>query len=345
MQLPIDVKALLDEATNTEEARQTAISVGVCIDDSASEVLVAHVRNAFASSLPSVRMTVSYIDDSFAPHPTDDIAVLVAGPMSSAGMVAESIRAVGVPVMVVTDDPVRVNELALSDGHAIPDGDIVSPWSDSEAYGPLDEAAFDALDERMGRWIVSVCHDKRLTLAMAFPFMRRAIAKDSVQTTALQNAGIGLVPFIPGADLPIMTLNQAKMVLQIAAAYGQDMSKGRIKEIATVVGGAYLCRTAARQLVEFVPFLGFLFKTAIAYGGTAAIGYAIIDYFEGGGNVTGVANVVEQAASKGSTLATTVQGKVEHLAPTLADALSRAQDKAATTVPQLVESLTSQVTR
>ena len=40
-----------------------------------------------------------------------------------------------------------------------------------------------------------------------------------------------LVVFIPGADMPIMTLNQAKMLLQIAAAYGQPLSAERIKEL------------------------------------------------------------------------------------------------------------------
>ena len=55
----------------------------------------------------------------------------------------------------------------------------------------------------------------------------------------MQNAGVGLVVFIPGADLPIMTLNQAKMLLQIAAAYGEPMGKERVKELAAVVGGAF----------------------------------------------------------------------------------------------------------
>ena len=92
-----------------------------------------------------------------------------------------------------------------------------------------------------------------------------------------------------------MTLNQAKMLLQIAAAYGQPLDKRRIKELAAVVGGAFACRGAARQLVGVVPGLGWAVKAAIGYSGTYAMGHAAIEYFEGGGNVSGVANVVSQA--------------------------------------------------
>ena len=129
------------------------------------------------------------------------------------------------------------------------------------------------------------------------------MAGRTIMVTAVQNAGIGLVPLLPGADLPVMTLNQAKMVLQIAAAYGQSMGKDRIKEIGACVGGAFLCRTLARELVSLVPILGWLIKPSIAYGGTAALGYAIIEYFEGGEDVTGIANVVERATEKGTELA------------------------------------------
>ncbi len=53
-------------------------------------------------------------------------------------------------------------------------------------------------------------------------------------STAAQNAGVGLVVVIPGADMPVMTANQAKMVLEIAAAYGQPLTVERIKELAAI---------------------------------------------------------------------------------------------------------------
>lgn len=331
MQLPVDIKALLGEMTDVKEARETPVSVSVYVDESAPAELVAHVRNVFASSSPHVRMTVSYLSNSFAPHPLDDVAIVVSDQGAVAGKSAAAIRSVGVPVMVVTLVPGKVAREAEASGEPIPEGDLVSPASstpsDAEAAviqknaGLLDEHVAEALDERMGRWIVSVCRAKRLAFAIAFPFMRRPLAKDSVQLTALENAGVGLIPFVAGADLPIMTLNQAKMALQIAAAYGQDMDKNRLKELGVVVGGAYVSRSLARKLIAAVPVLGFAFKTGIAYGSTMAVGYAIIEYFEGGEDVTGVANVVERAASSGGKIASFVQEKASAYVPGLIEAV------------------------
>ena len=304
MQLPIDVKALIDEMTDIEKARNTPLSVSVFLDEAAPADLAAHVRNAFASSQPSVRMTISYLDDTFMPHPTDDVAVIVAGGSAVVGPAATAIRAVGVPVMVATTLPTAVCKKAEELGHAIPDGDIVAPEVEDGVEEPyvLDDELRAALDDRMGRWIVAACRDKRLAIAIAFPFVRRPLARDAVQTTSIQNVGIGLAPVL-GADLPVMTLNQAKMVLQIAAAYGHAMDKDRLKELGACVGGAFVCRTLARELTEFIPILGWLIKPSIAYGGTAALGYAIIEYFEGGEDATGVAAVLERATEKGTQIA------------------------------------------
>ena len=324
MQLPVDMNALVDEMSNIDTASETSVGVSVYIDDAAPSELVAHVRNAFASSSPNVRMTVTYLDETFAPHPTDDMAVIVAGPSALAGQGAAAVRSVGVPAMVATLNPGEVAAAARAAGAEIPDGDIVSPLEEDAAVEiPFDEQAALALDDRMGRWIVSVCRAKRLAFAIAFPFMRRSLAKDSVQVTAIENAVLGLVPLIPGADLPIMTLNQAKMVLQIAAAYGQEMNKERIKELAVVIVGAYASRGLVRRLVAAVPVLGFLFKTGVAYGTTAAMGYAIIEYFEGGQDATGVANVLERATETGTKLAGVVQEKAAVIAPRISEAISR----------------------
>lgn len=305
MQLPVDVKALIDEATNIKSAQETQLSVSVYVDDTAPASLVAHVRSAFASTMPTVRMTLSYLDRTFVPQVDDDIAIVVAGSSAKVGAAAQAIRAVGVPVMVATLSPSEVAMRAEANGCPIPEGDIVAPFEADEAgiepFVLVDEA-ITGFDERMGSWIVAICREKRLAFAIAFPFMRRALAVDAVQATSLQNAGIGLVPFIPGADLPIMTLNQAKMVLQIAAAYGHEMDKNRAKELVAVVGSAYLCRALVRELAEFVPVLGFAIRTGVAYGATSALGHAVIEYYEGGENVNGVANVATRAAEAGSKI-------------------------------------------
>lgn len=175
---------------------------------------------------------------------------------------------------------------------------------------PLDEAASAALDMRMGEWIAVVCREKRLAFALAFPFVRRPLALEAVSETSLQNAGVGLVPFLKGADMPIMTLNQAKMALQIAAAYGRPLTYERAKEILAIVGGAFGCREIARRATTLVPGFGSVIGAGVGFAGTEAMGRAIIEYFEGGENVAGITHVVEKAAVATTDTLNQVRDKV-----------------------------------
>ena len=155
----------------------------------------------------------------------------------------------------------------------------------------------------MGEWVVAACREKRLALALSFPFVRRPLSLEAVSATSLQNAGIGLVLFIPGADMPLMTLNQAKMLLQIAAAYGEPMSAARAKELAAIVGGAFACRSVARQVAGALPAIGWAVKAGVGYAGTKAMGLAAVEYFERGGNIAGLAGVVSAATAKATQIA------------------------------------------
>lgn len=328
MQLPVDVKAVIDEATNIDEARNTPLSVSVYIDESAPGDVIAHVRSAFASASASARVSMTYLGgSSFMPRHDDDMAVVVAGLCQEVGAYVEQLQAVGVPTMVATTLPSLVAEIADAQGHPLASADIVSPEVPKCALrllpgkaadggtsfaepSILDKSMTPLFDHRMGEWVIEACHAKRLAFALAFPFVRRPLSADAVNATAAQNAGIGLVMFIPGADLPIMTLNQAKMLLQIAAAYGEPMSVDRVKELAAVVSGAFAFRALARQVVALVPALGWVVKAAIGYSGTQAMGRAAIEYFEGGGNIAGLGNVVVGARDKAVELAGEAQNLV-----------------------------------
>lgn len=324
--MPIDVMAVFQEATDVEAARSVSISVSVLLDESAPADLTAFVRASFASASPQARVSVNYFDDGAAVFdPRSDMAVIAAGVTPEVGDVARRLRDAGVPTMVVTSLPDLVRDTAEMRGYAIPEGDLVFAQPDEDGVVPLadpmvvrsdgtvDVGSYDPADpftlepypltaelqgrmsDRMGEWVVAAFREKRLAFAQAFPFVRRPLSMEAVRATSLQNAGVGFVVFIPGADLPVMTLNQAKMVLQIAAAYGQPITVERVKELAAVVGGGFACRAAARQLVGVVPALGWAIKAAVGYAGTMAMGRAAMEYFEHGGNMAGIAGVVGQA--------------------------------------------------
>ncbi len=138
---------------------------------------------------------------------------------------------------------------------------------------PVEGDTAAALDTRMGEWIIAACRHKKLAFALAFPFVRRPLSVDAVNATRAAKRRRGpFLPIIPGADMPIMTLNQAKMLLQIAAAYGQPMSTERVKELACVVGGAFALRNLARSVAGAVPVLGWAVRAGVGYAGNRGHG-------------------------------------------------------------------------
>ncbi len=137
----------------------------------------------------------------------------------------------------------------------------------------------NVLAELMPR-IVAQAKDVEIPLARRFPIFRKAVANRIITATAAENVVIGALIFLPGADMPVMTANQVKMILEIAVVYGQEIGIDRLKELLVVFGSAVAFRAAARNLAAFIPILGWAVKGGIAYAGTVALGKAAIKYFE-----------------------------------------------------------------
>ncbi len=130
--------------------------------------------------------------------------------------------------------------------------------------------------------IVHVLGDRAALLAARLPALRRTYCDHVILANATQNAAIGAVVFIPGADMPAMTVNQVRMILKIATAYGEELGLDRALEIVTVVGTGFVFRALARQALDFVPGFGWALKGAVGFSGTVAMGQAAIAYFEAG---------------------------------------------------------------
>jgi uncharacterized protein (DUF697 family) len=124
--------------------------------------------------------------------------------------------------------------------------------------------------------------DRAVSLAAAVPALRPAVVDHIIESTARQNAAVGVLVFIPGADMPVMTLNQIKMVLRIGAAYGQQPSLERAVEMLGIVATAFGVRALARKGVTFVPGLGWALKGVVGYTATQAMGKTAVAYFERG---------------------------------------------------------------
>jgi uncharacterized protein (DUF697 family) len=143
--------------------------------------------------------------------------------------------------------------------------------------------------EEIAHRLAAVLGEAATPLAARLPVLRRPVCEELIARAARQNAIVGAAVFVPGADLPVLTLNQIRLVLRIADAHGFEIDRERLPEVLGVVAGAIGLRAAARQALGLIPFAGWALKGAIAYGGTRAVGEAALRYFEHRAPVTRVA--------------------------------------------------------
>ncbi len=192
-------------------------------------------------------------------HRVENAAVLVwVGPPDEEALrAAERAR---IPIIAVTNDE-HVPYVLATDLVPVPAG---------QGF-PVD-AVVRAIAHRLG--------EDGTALAARLPVLRRAVSEELIRSFSRKNAVISAAVFIPGVDMPVLTLNQIRLVLRIALAYGQDIDRQRSVEIAGVVGAGFGLRALARQLLDLIPVAGWVVKGGVAYTGTRAIGEAAVRYFE-----------------------------------------------------------------
>ena len=198
-----------------------------------------------------------------------DIVVLVAAGCAAADMapIVRAVRGAGRHVIALVEAPY---------GEWV---DAAGVFDDEVARGlEGDHAGAPNLENR----IVRAAGHGASALAVQLPALRRAYCDHVVLVNASQNAVVGAVAIIPGADMPAMTANQIRMVLKIAAVYGEEIALDRALEILSVVGTAFVFRTLARQALDFVPGFGWALKGVVGFTATVALGEAAIAYFEAG---------------------------------------------------------------
>ena len=118
--------------------------------------------------------------------------------------------------------------------------------------------------------------DQHLALGRQFPMFRQEIARQLIDDTCRANAayalGAGLAEVVPVLDLPF---NIADMVVltkaQAFLAYKLGLTLGfstrwhdYVTEFGSVIGGGFLWRQIARQLVGLIPVWGIVPKVAVA---------------------------------------------------------------------------------
>jgi small GTP-binding protein len=120
-----------------------------------------------------------------------------------------------------------------------------------------------------------------VAIGRALPAYRRQAAAGMVRVSAVTNAVIGVEP-IPGLAIPLLLAGHVRLVLRIAAIYGEAVTAERARELLAAMAGGVLVRYLGGALAKFFPGPGWVVASVLAWVGTMAIGQATISYFEGG---------------------------------------------------------------
>ena len=177
-----------------------------------------------------------------------------------------------------------------------PDGEIAR-WGEQVRLAIADWSP-DAVSRVARAFIEVVPASLRLPLARRLPPLRTAACNLLIQETSQVNAGYsfttGLGETVPGlglvlgaGDAIILTKNQLMMAYKIALVSGKSGSPQKLLgEIVGVLGGGFLFRQLAREMVGLIPVWGIVPKVAVSYAGTWAIGRAVLVWATEGQKIT-----------------------------------------------------------
>ena len=130
---------------------------------------------------------------------------------------------------------------------------------------------------RIARVVAARLGEDAAPLAARVPALRGAVARQLVAEFSRRNGVLGAAVFVGGADLPVLALNQARLLLRLEQAYGLEIDpRERLPELAATLAGGLGLRALARTLVERTPVARWAIQGAVAYLGTRAFGEAAV---------------------------------------------------------------------
>lgn len=167
----------------------------------------------------------------------------------------------------------------------------------STDYRPADTIQVEAVSD-LKRKIFERRPDLRIPMARMLPGLRDLAAEQIIRDVSKVNAEFAALstitqsipvvapwfPIVAGADIVLLTKNQALMMFRLAAIYGESLDvMSRLREVGPVVGGAVGWRTIARELAGVLPgAMGLPIRAGIAYSGTYTVGRAAQMVFDQG---------------------------------------------------------------
>lgn len=253
------VLEVLGAGKTADEMRSEGVSIAAVVADGAPRDLVTVVRDSLVAQLPTAVVRVLSCADAPSDMSNDrDAAIFLLGSDSDAvGEVALARARSGVPVALVAHSALDLPALGTL------------PEEVAALISKVVAADNSRLADKLARWLLDAT-DKPIAMAANFPFCRPALVSSLAAKCAAENAAVGAVDIVHGSDFPIMTVNQMKLALDIAAAYGDELSPKSAIDIALVLVAGLSWRSFARLVNDALPAGTWVSRAAFAFAGTMA---------------------------------------------------------------------------
>ena len=133
--------------------------------------------------------------------------------------------------------------------------------------------------------MIAASPEAALVIGHELPPYRREAAQRIIRNAMLVSLAAGLEP-IPLIDIPILLGTQVRLVLRIAALYGEPIDSAdavkHVRELVVTMISGLGMRFLAEQAAKLVPFGGDVLAGAIAGAATWSIGEVALEYYENG---------------------------------------------------------------
>lgn len=133
--------------------------------------------------------------------------------------------------------------------------------------------------------MIDASPEAALVIGHELPAYRRAAAQRIIRNATLVSVAAGIEP-IPLVDIPILLGTQIRLVLRLAALYGEPLDSTNAmlhaRTLITTMAGGLGFRYLAEQAAKAVPFGGDFVAGAIAGAATWSMGQAALEYYDSG---------------------------------------------------------------
>ena len=266
-----DPKSLLKEGIEIRSLKRTPLTLSLLLDESSPRELLEWLEAYLKVQDPHLSFDIrSFSKEHLGLKDPSDLAIVVAGDSPMVGPTAAIIEAGGTPVVVLAIDQQSVMQRAKEVGFPLDEDKVLAFTGSDRQFG-----------EQLGSWVCSHC-EEAMAFSRVYPFIRRSTTSRLVRSTALQNALVGFIPLIPGADFPTMTYNQLSMLLREETAFGEPLDLRSALALLLCLGGALGSRSLARFLCKAYPAFSLIIKGACGGLATLAVGEGAYLFLERG---------------------------------------------------------------